>query len=578
MMPTMEITETPLFAGLSAGAKWELQSTCTLRECGADDVILAPGERGEFLYAIASGAVAVRPASGQRELAIVLGPGEVFGEMSLLSGAPVSAAVIAERNSSIYMIPARTFDRLFADEPAFRRGIADLLAERLRLRTSAKALGPTCAFLVRPSSASALPSALVRGVDHYAHVFEISGRAAALGGADAMAREIDSWRASARVGEVCVAACAASRIAELRTYTRPGDAVLVIDDGTSIAHSSLCSGWGMVDLAVVRIGAAARHSGRSDEKWSYRVDDTEINTAESTTAWDGRATPVLDSIARWIARRTIGIALGAGAARGFAHIGVLAVLDEAGIPVDCLSGTSIGGIVALLYAMSGSAEGAYDLARRTIGSNALIRDVSIVPRVALLRGRKVRRNAERISAGKHLSDLTRPALAVAADLITGRRVVLDRGLVASALVATAAIPGVLPPVKAGDDWLVDGALVTRVPANLLNRWRCGIKLAVNVDTEVNVEDPMVRARLRRALSGPFSLASIIGRSWELLGISQGEAETQAADIVINPLMPSQSSYDFDAIDSLVAAGRAAAEQALPDILDAVKALVRPRPR
>jgi CRP-like cAMP-binding protein len=63
------------------------------------------------------GTVSVRPASGQREFAIVLGPGEVFGEMSLLSGAPVSAAVVAERESQVYLVAADIFDRLFADEP-----------------------------------------------------------------------------------------------------------------------------------------------------------------------------------------------------------------------------------------------------------------------------------------------------------------------------------------------------------------------------------------------------------------------------------------------------------------------------
>jgi hypothetical protein len=87
-MRPIPLTEIPLFAGLSDAAKAELRSTCTVREYSGGDVILKPGELGAFLFAIAMGTVSVRPASGQRELAIVLGPGEVFGEMSLLSGAP----------------------------------------------------------------------------------------------------------------------------------------------------------------------------------------------------------------------------------------------------------------------------------------------------------------------------------------------------------------------------------------------------------------------------------------------------------------------------------------------------------
>jgi NTE family protein len=572
----MPLTEIPLFAGLSDAAKAELRSTCTLREYRASEVILKPGELGAFLFAIAMGAVSVRPASGQREFAIVLGPGEVFGEMSLLSGAPVSAAVVAERESRVYLVTARIFDRLFADEPAFRKGIADLLAERLRLRTSHKDSAPTCVLIGLPSLASAMPSALVRAVDHYAPVVEMSRFAVGARGAEALAAEIDSWRASAHVGEVCVAALPARSIGELQAHMRPSDAVLLIDDDTSLPE--LASGDRAIsDVATVRIGTAAYRPARANDVWSYRLEDAEITTAEKASEWSGHATPVLDAIARWITRRTIGIALGAGAARGFAHIGVLGVLDAAGVPIDCLSGSSIGGIVALLYAMSGSSEGAYQLARSTIGSNELIRDVSFIPRSALLRGDKVRRSAERISSGKHLPDLTRPALTVAADLITGERVVLDRGPVASALLATAAIPGIFPPVKAGEHWLVDGALVSRVPVDLLDRRRCGLKIAVNV-TEVKVEGTELHAALRRAMSGRFGLARVIARSWELLGLAHGVAEAQAADIVVTPRTHSLSGHDFGAISSFVAAGRTAAEQELPYILEAVKKVVRPRPR
>jgi NTE family protein len=572
----MPLTEIPLFAGLSDAAKAELRSTCTLREYRARDVILEPGELGAFLFAIAMGTVSVRPASGPREFAIVLGPGEVFGEMSLLSGAPVSAAVTAERESRVYLVAARIFDRLFADEPAFRKGIADLLAERLRLRTSHKDCVPTCVLIGLPSSANGLPRALVRAIDYYSPVVETSRFAVGPRSAEAQAREIDSWRASAHVGEFCVAAIPAGSIGDLQSHMRPGDAVLLIDDGTALPD--LASGdWAISDVATVRIGSARYRPAKVNDVWSYRLEDAEITAAEKVSEWSARTTPVLDAIARWITRRTIGIALGAGAARGFAHIGVLGILDAAGVPIDCLSGSSIGGIVALLYAMSGTAEGAYDLARLTIGSNELIRDVSIFPRSAVLRGHKVRRSAERISAGKHLPDLTRPALTVAADLITGERVVLDRGLVASAFLATASIPGVFPPVIAGEHCLVDGALVSRVPVDLLDRWRCGLKIAVNV-TEVKVGGTELHAELRRAMNSRFGLARVITRTWELLGLAHGATEAQTADIVITPRTHSLSAHDFGAISSFVAAGRAAAEQELPYILEAVKKIVRPRPR
>src|SRR5882762_1886963 len=361
-MPTT-LADIPLFAGLSDAAKAEAQSTCALREYAAGDVILKPGEIGEFLYAIAMGAVSVIPAAGQ--LAFVLGPGEVFGEMSLLSRAPVSAEVIAARESRIYVITARTFEKLFADEPAFRKGITDLLARRLRLRTSNKERTPTCVLVGLASVPSALPKVLVRAVNYYAHVAET--RLVALGeGIEALGSEIDTWRASANAGEICIAALPAGRLDELPTHTRPGYAVLLVEDGTRLSDVDLPGDW-KIDIATVRVGDATRRPASANEVWSYRLEDAEIAAATVAMEWSPRTAPVLDSIARWIARRTIGIALSAGSARGFAHIGVLGVLDAAGVSVDCLSGSSMGGIVALLYAMSGSADGAYGLARSTLG-------------------------------------------------------------------------------------------------------------------------------------------------------------------------------------------------------------------
>jgi predicted acylesterase/phospholipase RssA/CRP-like cAMP-binding protein len=578
MVPTTALSKFALFAALSEAGKAELQSTSTLREFRTGETILTPGELGRFLYAIDTGTVSVQPTSAKRELAIILGPGEIFGEMSLLSGTPISAAVIAVRDCRLYEITARTFDKLFADEPAFRRGIADLLAQRLRLRTSDKQQAPICAFIALPPSAGALPRALARGVDHYARVVELGCFQTVSAETQVLGRQIDSWRASAHVGEICVVSVLAQSLGGLQDFTRPGDAVLLIDDGTELPAPALSAGWGLTDVAKVRVGAArhARHAGQADQTWSYRLEDAEIAAALSAPEWSLRATPVLDSIARWIARRSVGVALGSGAARGFAHVGVLDVLDAAGVPIDFLSGSSMGGIVALYYAITGSADGAGALVRSTLGSKKLIWDVSILPRLALFRGRKGRRSAERVAGGKYFPDLTRPAVAVAADLIKGERVVLDRGLVTTAAVATATIPGLFPPVRCGEQWLVDGAVVSRVPVDLLDRWRCGLKIAVNVELSANAAQ--ARATLQRALHGLFGLRSIIARSWELLGVSHGAAETQAADIVINAGTQQHSGYDFDAIDSFISAGRAAAERKLPEILDAVKSLIRPRPR
>jgi predicted acylesterase/phospholipase RssA len=133
-------------------------------------------------------------------------------------------------------------------------------------------------------------------------------------------------------------------------------------------------------------------------------------------------------------------------------------------------------------------------------------------------------------------------------------------------------------VKTAEYWLVDGALVSRVPVDLLGRWRCGLKIAVNVVSDANAEGSALQAKLRRAMDGPFGLGRVITRSWELLGVSHGVAEAQAADIVVRPRTQLLSGHDFGAINSFISAGRTAAERELSHILPAVNKLLRPRSR
>jgi NTE family protein len=566
----------PLFSGLSAIGKSALQEAVELRTYKAGDVILEAGQTGQWLYAIGAGAAIVRTSASRDAAAITLGPGEVFGEMSLLGQSRVSAAVIAARDSQLYVVNRQIFEKLFAEEPAFRQGVADVLATRLQLRTSKVGDGPSCAFITFPPSARALPGLIIRGVDHYVRVADVSRVVSDVSDVEALITDIALWRASSHGDEMCVVGIPSVLSEQVRALARRGDVILVIDDGSPEEVVALPGDTEATDFVMLRVGRAASRPARVDDTWSYRLDEAELRALGTTPQWNRSVTPVLDSIARWITHRTIGLALGSGAARGFAHLGVISVLEAAGIPIDCVCGSSIGGIVALLYAMSGSADGAYNVTRSALGANKYIRDISIVPRHALFRGRKVRQVAERFSSGRCFADLSRPALAVAADLITGQQVVLDRGLLAPALVATAAIPGVLPPVKSAEQWLVDGALVNRIPVDLLTRWRCGLKIAISVDTDANDEDTEVRTKLRRTLNGIFPLTGIVARSWELLGMSRGAVEAGIADIVINPRLSSHSAYDFDAFETFVTAGRRAAEPGLSHILEEVDALLRPR--
>jgi NTE family protein len=572
------LTEFALFAGLSDIAKAELDA-CELRMYRKGEVVLRRGDVGLHFYVITKGSVFVHPGASEREISVVLGPGEVFGEMALLSNSPVSATVTAGRDSEIFTIPKRTFDKLFADESSFRQCIATLLAERLRQRTSGKERSPTCVLIAFPAPFAFLDrlfSILSRGVDYYAQVIDIrSGIGSGDKEVETVGKKIDLWRSSAHEGEVCIATVATSWLEALRPHVRPADAILLVEDEATPSDMANLIDWDFANIAVVRVGSNTRRKTRPDEMWAFRLDSAEIDSAALTSEWDRTKTPVLDSIVRWIARRGVGIALGAGAARGFAHIGVLKVLDSARVPIDCLTGSSIGGIIALVYAKTGSANGVFELSSTGMGSNQMIRDLCVLPRSSLFRGLKVRRNAERIGAGQHLADLTRPVIVVATDLLQGDRVVIDTGKFSTAVLATSAIPGVFPPIEIGSALAVDGAIVSRVPVDLLERRRCGLKIAVNVRSEPQVEKQRL-PDLKRLMNAPFGLVRVIARSLDMVGSRHTATDLQGADIIITPHTHPLPGTDFGAMRAMVAAGEAEAERVLPDILKAVEEVLRPR--
>jgi NTE family protein len=569
------LSNIPLFVGLSGDARAELEQHTNLHHYEAGAVVIRRGDVGTDLHVVASGRVRLLPEDTGNSASIFMGPGEAFGEMSLLSSSPTSASVVADTPAAIFLTPADIFHKLYANEPEFRHRVAELLVQRLRIRTSHVSDAPTCLLVGLPATVSPrLPVALKLALDHYVSVFPASRIVCDPQEVDAIGMEIDAWRAS-NSQEVFVIFAPHSSVARVQEHFQEHDAVVIIESGRRTTDLSATLDARNIDVCVVRVGDAIDRLAQPDEIWSRTLSDVEIERAASSP-FVPCDTPQIDALARWMTRRSIGVAMGAGAARGLAHLGFLRVLEEAAVEIDFVVGSSIGGIVALLYAMHGSAEKAYQMARATIGSNRLIRDVSWIPRTALLRGRRIRRNAQEITAGLEMRDMKMPALAVAADFVSGQQVLLDRGSIATALVATAAIPGVLPLVKRGDTYLADGGLVSLVPVALLNRHRCGLKIAVNVQPDFGADESAAQAKLHKSLAGPFSLGSTITRAWDLLGAAHGASECAAADIVIRPRVNGRSGNDFDAFEHFVDQGKLAAIQNIERIRSAANRVLRPR--
>jgi NTE family protein len=565
----------PLFAGLGDNARVELEHRATLHRYEAGAVLVRRGDVGTDLYVVATGRLCVLTEDTGKSASIFMGPGEAFGEMSLLGSSPTSASVVADTPTAIFRIPSDFFHKLFANEASFRQSVAELLAQRLRIRTSHASYVPTCLLVGLPATfPPRLPEAIKSALDRYVPLFSASRIIGDQQDVDAIGMQIDLWRAS-NSHEVFLLFAPHGSIARLQEYLREHDAVVIIESERRTTELTDLFDARKIDVSVARVGSAIDRLAQPDEIWSRALPDSEVERA-AIGPFEPREAPQIDALARWMTRRSIGVALGAGAARGLAHLGFLRVLEQAAVPIDFAAGSSIGGIVALLYAMHGSAERAYQMAKSTIGSNRLIRDVSWIPRTSLFRGRKVRRNAQQITGGLLMRDLKVPALAVAADLVSGRQAVLDRGLVAAAAVATSAIPGVFPIVSQGNMCLVDGGLVSLVPVAMLKRHRCGLKIAVNVQPDFGTDESADRALLHKSLAGVFSIGSVITRAWELLGAAHGASECAAADIVIRPRVEGTSGNDFDSFEHFVSQGEIAARQSIELITSEVSRVLRPR--
>ncbi|SFS51471.1 patatin-like phospholipase family protein [Marininema halotolerans] len=173
----------------------------------------------------------------------------------------------------------------------------------------------------------------------------------------------------------------------------------------------------------------------------------------------------------------IGLALGSGGARGLAHIGVLKVLQQAGIPVDYVAGSSIGSLVGVMFAEGLDLEMMEKLAIHLKRKYWL--DLTI-PRLGFLTGKKVKELIRLLTKGKHMEELPLPTAVVATDLVKGERVVFRSGPIDVAVRASISIPGIFEPVTVNGRTLVDGGVIDRIPITVVKEMGADIVIAVDV--------------------------------------------------------------------------------------------------
>ncbi|PKP59418.1 hypothetical protein CVT91_06735 [Candidatus Atribacteria bacterium HGW-Atribacteria-1] len=176
-----------------------------------------------------------------------------------------------------------------------------------------------------------------------------------------------------------------------------------------------------------------------------------------------------------------GLALGSGSARGMAHIGVIQVLEAYHIPIDMIAGTSIGSVVGSVYATGASVKQMKEAALAMKRSKTISLMVPTLPYSGLISGNRAEEILNKIALkDKTFDDLEIPFAAVATDIKTGAKVILNQGSVIKAVRASISIPGIFTPVKYQDYYLVDGGLVDPVPVDVVEKMGADIIIAVSL--------------------------------------------------------------------------------------------------
>ncbi len=264
-------------------------------------------------------------------------------------------------------------------------------------------------------------------------------------------------------------------------------------------------------------------------------------------------------------RKKIGLALSGGAARGFAHVGVLRVLQKEGVPIDMIAGTSSRAIMGAAYAWS------QDTIRMTKDAldagwkkKAPLIDPSI-PKTGFIKGKKIQDLISNYVGGYiEFSDLKIPFACVATDIDTGEEIVIDSGSVPEALRASISIPGIFTLVKREGRYLVDGGLTTPVPVEVVRSMGADFIIAVNVNPVV--ADRMGKTSQKRVTARKeLNIFQIMMQSIYITTYSLSRNSLENADIVIEPDLSNIGAGDFNKARELITRGRRAAQNAIPEI-------------
>lgn len=524
---------TGVFSELDPTTLAELAARSHRRTLLAGRTLFREGEAGTSVHVVLTGRLLVH-----KNDAVVadLGPGSVVGELAALTHEPRNATITAARDSEVAEVASEDLHAVLKDRPDSSLAIARALAREVRALQAAAAPSAAPSIVAVIAAAGPAPVAV----------------------ADSIGAALSSYLKVVTPGRVDAVG--------LERAERQGDRVLLVAGTDDEEWRAFCLRH--ADRVVV-VGAALPQQPQ-------RYDGSELVLlgnpwTDAITAWleatGARRAHVVERtgyrpLAARLAGRSLGVALAGGGARAFAHIGLLQELDEAGLAVDRLSGTSVGAYVAAAYASGVQGHDLAELFRSEFVLRNPIGDWT-VPQVSLSRGGRIRRAAERVFGDSIVEELPRELTVTATDIYRRESVVLRHGRVAEVTRASAALPVLLPPVRLGERTLVDGALTGNLPVAPLVEEGVGPVLASNLSLggDAPTERPDRKPRVP-------AMTETLMRALLFAGAEEDTRAKQLADVVVTARVGHVGLLEFHQIDAAIEAGRAAGRMAVAELTGA----------
>jgi len=542
-----------IFAGLASDVRESICAQLEWMSIPGGWTLFEEDEPGDAMFIVLSGRLGVIANTAENGSHVIaqIAAGETVGEMALLSGEPRSARVEALRDTELLRMPRGAFDQLIDSSPRAMRFMNGLLVSRLRNTSRRPASDDAPRTLaIQPLGAE---------IDAAEFARELARALEALGRKTAIAGSADAERGTEWLAHV----------------EEAHDFVLYVGDSSATPWTGLCLRQADRVLTIVRAapqsdaqGIAAleamiksrRHGGvevvilhRGNARRA--VHTTEILRrfpgAHHSHVREGNASD-LARLARLIAGHAVGIVLSGGGARGFAHLGVLAALKEAGIAIDLYAGASMGAIIAATAALEWDRDQTLEhLVPAFVTSNPLS-DYTI-PIIALARGRKVSRRLREHFGDLNVEECWRTLVCTSSDLTTGQVRIHRSGPIWRALRASVAIPGVLTPVIEGNHILVDGGVLNNMPIDLMLAMRRGPVIAVDVMREHTVtagagilEELSLINMLRPARRGSPNIVALLMRAGTVGSEAQVRHLRPQVDLLIEPRIETIGMLDWKA--------------------------------